>query len=486
MGKQYFMGAWGGRTSRLTIPLLGASALILAGCSDSSEAGARDGADGAASGVVAAYPDHGSLHGGNLVLVDAGTSSEEPVTAWFGELGSVDCTFDAASALHACTAPANPVPGTVDISLTAQDGTPIPDSVPYTYTSAGSPDMPVLTVDTEMVRGHAELVRGAYPPNVQLGAVLKNGAPVDIFGQVIDEAATPEYFFVPRLEDAIALRDAGIESNIAVMYVFQVEDIPLMLHYDIEATAMDADWVEAADELAARSGGTLRVHQWIDTGLGREGVTPDQALALAKAVEESDHLELAGIATHFSMITENDAEAIENNDTTNLTVMQKNRFDEAVAEIREAGYGEDALIHAGASDVLYNQIEPLFYDLMRIGGAFFGGLNVEDRVYSWTTELEQVKTLPAGWCIDYDCTTPTEKETKVGIVNHIPRRETNVVFTVDGVEVPVLLNHGTVLTLDLSEVPEAAVGDNVEIDFDPDGYFVVDGTAPLPVTAAGY
>ncbi len=484
MGKQYFVSAGEGRKSRLAIPVLGVSALILTGCSQLDQASAQEDTDWAAVEEVSLYPAHGDLKGGNLVLVDTGAVSEKPVTAWFGELGSVDCTYDSVTAMHACTAPANEILGTVDVNFAA-DGTPLPQTTTYTYTSDGSQDMPMLTVDTDMVHSHAELVRGAYPPDVQLGAVLKNGEPVDVFGQVIDEAASPDYFFVPKLEDAIALRDAGIESKIAVMYVSQVEDIPLMLHYDIEATAADLAWVEAADEMASRSEKTLRVHQWIDTGLGREGVTPSDALPLAQAIEESDYLELIGIATHFSTITENDAQAIEENDTSNVTVVQKTRFDEAVAQIRDAGFGEDALIHAGASDVLNHQIEPLFYDLMRIGGAFFGGLNVEDRVYSWTTELEQIKTLPVGWCIDYDCTEPTEEEMTVGLINHIPRREVDLVFTVNDVEVPVLLHHGTVVTLDLSQVPDAAVGDAVEIDFDPNSFFVLDGTAPLPVTAGG-
>ncbi|AGF73307.1 alanine racemase [Corynebacterium halotolerans YIM 70093 = DSM 44683] len=464
----------------LAVPALGLSAFILAGCTQVSEAGAQDGDTGEGTGVVSLAPAHGGIQGGNLVLVDTGEGTEEPVTAQFGDTG-VECEFDDKSGRHACIVPAREVPGTVDVALST-NGVPLAETTSYTYTTDGSQDMPVLTVDTETVRGHAEVVRGAYPPGVQLGAVLKNGAPVDVFGQVIDEAAAPEYFFVPKLDDAIALRDAGIESKIAVMYVSQIEDIPLMLHYDIEATAANLAWVEEAEEIVSQSDGTLRVHQWIDTGLGREGVTPDEALPLARAIEESENLELVGIATHFSTITENDAEAIENNDATNTTVAQKNRFDTAVAEIRDAGLGQDALIHAGASDVLYNQIEPLFYDLMRIGGAFFGGLDVEDRVYSWTTELEQIKTLPAGWCIDYDCTDPTEEPMKVGLVNHIPRRETNVVFTIRGQEVPVVLHHGTVVTLDLSAVPDAEVGDVVDMDFDPNTYFMLDGTAPLPVT----
>ena len=216
--------------------------------------------------------------------------------------------------------------------------------------------------------------------------------------------------------------------------------------------------------------------------MGREGVVPEEALPLARAVEDAPHLELAGIATHFSTITEGDEDAIERNDTANTTVAQKSRFDGAVAAIRDAGLGRDALVHAGTSDVLDLEMEPLYYDLLRIEGMFFGADAPADRVYSWATELSQVKTLPAGWCLDYGCTDPTASPKKVGLIHHIPSRENELTYNVRGKQVPVLLDHGTVVTLDLSEVPDAAAGDEVAIDFSAEAFHILDATAPLPVT----
>lgn len=483
MGEQELVVASSGRGRRLAVPALGLSALVLAGCVQPGAPDPQVEAVVQASGSAVLTPAHGGMQGGNLVLVDAGASADGPVTATFGDAAAVECAFDEASARHACIAPEVDVPGTVHVALSAGGKGPA-QTASYTYTTDGSQDMPVLTVDTQTVRRHAEQIRAGFPADVQLGAVLKNGEPVDVFGRVIDDAAAPDYYFVPKLQDAIALRDAGIEARIAVLYVSQVEDIPLMLHYDIEVAATDPAWVEAAEELVAGTGGTLRVHLWVDTGMGREGVTPDQALPLARAVEEAEHLELTGIATHFSTVTEHDAAAIRENDATNNTVAQKNRFESAVEEIRGAGLGQDALIHAGASDVLLNELDPLYYDLLRIGGMFFGG-SAENRVYSWTMELQQVKTLPAGWCIDYGCTEPTDAPKRVGVITHVPARETSVVFSVAGQQVPVLLNHRNVITLDLSGVPEAEVGDEVTIDFDPDAFYMLDASLPLPVTASG-
>ncbi len=434
---------------------------------------------------MALTPPRGGISGGNLVLVDTGEASTEPITATFGKSAEVECQYDQKSARHACTAPRGDVPGTVNVTLKLGD-TPLPQQLPYTYTTDGTQASPMMVIDTETVRQRAQEVRAIYPYGVQLGAVLKNGAPVDVFGRVINDAIKPDYFFVPTLDDAITLREAGIKSSIAVLYVSELEDLPLLLHYDIEAAAIDSAWAEEAERIVRGAGaGPLRVHLWIDTGMGREGVVPEDALSVARTIEESPHLALAGIATHFNSITAGDSEAIRADDRTNQTVLQKTRFDDSVRQIRDAGLGQDALIHAGATDVLLNGVEELHYDLMRIGGAFFSGALPEERIYSWTTNLAQVKTLPAGWCLDYDCTTPTDRPIRTGLVHHIPERENAVVFTIRGVTVPVLLNHGTVVALDLSEVPDAVVGDEVTLDFDPDAFYNPDGSSPLPVTATG-
>lgn len=468
----------------LAVPAFGLSAFIVAGCSQAAEVGGQPDPMREATGTVALVPSRGGVSGGNLVLVNTGENTTGPITATFGDAAEIECQYDQKSARHACTAPSRDLPGTVDVTLNVE-GNPLARQLSYTYTTDGTQASPPLVIDTATVRQRAQEIREIYPSGVQLGAVLKNGAPVDVFGRVIDDAINPDYFFVPTLDDAITLREAGIEATIAVMYVSEVEDLPLFLHYDIEAAAIDSAWAEEAERAVADSGGgPLRVHLWVDTGMGREGVVPDDALPVARAIEDAPHLELAGIATHFNSITADDPAAIEANDLTNNTVLQKNRFDGAVAQIRDAGMGQDALIHAGASAVLLNGVAALHYDLMRIGGAFFGASLPEERIYSWTTELAQVKTLPAGWCLDYDCTTPTEAPMKVGLVHHVPARENAVVFTVRGVRVPELLNYGSVVTLDLSGVPDAVAGDEVTLDFHPDAYYTPDGSAPLPVTTA--
>src|SRR5262249_28891755 len=165
---------------------------------------------------------------------------------------------------------------------------------------------------------------------VRLCAVLKNGEPPAGFAEAISRAARIDYFAVPNLEDGIALRKAGITTPIMVLYLTEASHAPELVHYDLEPAAYSLEWVVQAEGLLQSAARPLNVHLWIDTGLGREGVMPDEALAVARAVHASARLRLRGLATHFCCLGKDDLVPLESDAITNQTALQKHRFDEVV------------------------------------------------------------------------------------------------------------------------------------------------------------
>lgn len=465
-------------------------ALVLAGCGGSGPKGetGSDRGEGAAStisGTVTLSPTRGVVHGGNLVMVGVAGLPDDLATmeveARFGSAAPVACEFDDVVKQFACRVPSHTDPVTVDVVVNA-NGNDVTPAASYTYTTEGFLDIPVLNLDLAALKRNAQAVMDDFPSNIGVAVVLKNGEPVGEVAKAISQIEGVDYFFVPRLSDGIALREAGVTTPVAVMYSSDTESIPLMLRYNLEVAATSVDWAERANAVMEGMQGELRVHLWIDTGFGREGVTPDDALSLATAIEASPHLKLRGIATHLCCVTKDDKKALASNDLTNKAVLQKSRFDSAVAGIRDAGLGKEALLHVGASDVLANNLEPLYYDMLRVGGMFFISNPASGELYSWKTSIKQVKKLPKGWCIDYGCETTTTKATLVGLVGQIPLRDDPIAFVVRGKTAPVLLNHQTVVTLDLSSIPDAAEGDEVIIKFNPANDQLLDATPPLPVT----
>src|SRR5439155_433337 len=155
-------------------------------------------------------------------------------------------------------------------------------------------------------------------------------------------AAKVDYFCVANAQDGIALREAGVKAPIMVLYLTEASYAPVLLHYDLEPAAYSLAWADEANRLLQRARGILKVHLWIDTGLSREGVMPDDALALAHAVNQSPKLHLQGIATHFCCPEKGDLAAIEQGNLDNKTALQKHRFDEVVEAIHAEGILPDA------------------------------------------------------------------------------------------------------------------------------------------------
>lgn len=409
-------------------------------------------------------PRSGPIEGGRLVFIDleepAAAIGTASITCQFGQHAAKPGEYDAISGRYLCRTPAHSRPESVTLTITL-DGAEFRLPARYTYTSHGKSDAPVTEVDVPTFQQQVKRVRDLVPRGVTLCAVLKNGEPVGWLADAMARAIKVDYFCVPTMEDGIALREAGVDAPIMVLYLTEASYAPLLLHYGLEPAAYSLAWVDEANRLLQRARGTMKVHLWIDTGMSREGVMPDDALALARAVNQSPKLHLQGIATHFCCLGKEDLAAIRADNLDNHTALQKHRFDEVVKAIRAEGIGLDAIVHAATSDALRFGITPVYYDMLRIGTMLFENPSPEHRNYTWKTKILQVKTLPKGWCIDYACEATAEADTRVGLVAHVPNEE--VTYLVRGQRLKKLMDHQYVIVLDLSPFPDVREGEEVDI-----------------------
>lgn len=429
-------------------------------------------------------PNTGSFEGGQLAFIDV----KEPVS----ERGkaSIVCQFsletpiigyfDSRSHQYICRVPTHLRPEPVPVKITV-NGKVFNMRQPYVYTTHGKYDSPVTQVHVERLQQRSKWVREQIPKSVKLCAVLKNGNPVGWLGKVMEETGKVDYFCVPRMQDGIALRKAGVEVPIMVMYLTHADYVPLLLHYNLEPSAYSLSWVERANQLlqATDTDSQLKVHLWIDTGISREGVMPNKALPLARAIDKSKYLHLQGIATHFCCLDDKDMVEIKKNNRKNKTALQKHRFDRILNKIHGEGIGRNAIIHASSSDGLRYGLTPVYYDMLRVGSLLFENPLPKQRNYHWTTKITQIKTLPKGWCVNYGCDEQIDEDTKVGIVSHIPDDEVN--YYIRGKKVEKLLDHEVIVVLDLSTLPEVKEGEEVTMVFSGDDS-PLDTSYSAPVT----
>ena len=106
---------------------------------------------------------------------------------------------------------------------------------------------------------------------------------------------------VACLSEGLALRQAGIRAPILVLGytpAWQARDV---LRHDLTATVFDLDVARAFSRAALALDRPAHVHVKVDTGMGRLGVFPDQALAFIRTLRELPGLVVEGIFTHLSV-----------------------------------------------------------------------------------------------------------------------------------------------------------------------------------------
>ena len=221
-----------------------------------------------------------------------------------------------------------------------------------------------------------------------------------------------------------ALQSAGLTADILIMCGFLPTDVPWIA----ESALVPVLWtLEQTEWLRGHPG--LRVHVEIDTGMGRQGVSPGEELERLLRGMEAGELVLDGFFTHFcsSEIA-----------GSGLTQRQESLFESAVAQIISAGR-TPRWIHAGASSAVDNPAQdwPWLHELagrngaramVRTGLALYGYcLPIEGRaaphlrlqlrpVMTWTAQVLAVHCLAAGQTVGYNATFTADHPMRVGLL----------------------------------------------------------------------
>jgi alanine racemase len=161
---------------------------------------------------------------------------------------------------------------------------------------------------------------------------------------------------VIKLQEAHAVRDAGVTAPLLLMGPFEEGDVTDMLARDI----MPMVYTPIGDALqrAARAANKpLRLHVCVDTGLGRVGVPYRESTALVRDLAGRRELIIDGTMMTFTEDTDFDQE-------------QLRRFDALAAEWKSLGLATGRR-HA-ASSYTFFQHDNAALDMVRPGMALFG------------------------------------------------------------------------------------------------------------------
>ena len=170
-----------------------------------------------------------------------------------------------------------------------------------------------------------------------------------------------EALAVAFFQEGLKLRQGGISLPILMMSPPLAEEIPGLVEEEIEPFAAHRASLELLSREGARQKRRVRVHLKVDTGMGRNGCFPEEALPLAQHIADDPHLVLAGLCTHF---------AGSDMDDTGFTRNQIRIFKETLAKITAAKI-HPQIVHAANSGAVIWYPEASF-DMVRPGILTYG------------------------------------------------------------------------------------------------------------------
>ena len=266
-------------------------------------------------------------------------------------------------------------------------------------------------------------------------------------------------------QEAIALREAGMQKPILILGFVFPEDIREMIRLDVRLAVFSMEAATHISGEAVRLGKTAHVHIKLDTGMSRIGFPCTQNAAdTIREIGALPNLEIEGVFTHFAR-----------SDETDKTFAHKQavRYDDMISQVYPESDGRP-LCHIANSAAIIDL--PEYHKDMVRAGIILYGLWPSDEIdqnkidlrpmMALKSHIVRVRNLPAGETVSYGGTWEAKTDTRiatipVGYADGYPRALSNKGFVlIHGKRAPI---RGRVcmdmFMVDVSEIPDAAVGD---------------------------
>ena len=286
------------------------------------------------------------------------------------------------------------------------------------------------------------------------------------------EGAGADYLAVACLDEALELRAGGVRMPVLILGHTPPQYTAALIGKNITQAVTGLKEAEAFSAEAVKTGGTLRVHIAVDTGMSRIGFlcTGDK---LEHGVGEIVRacllpgLRAEGIFTHFAV---SDMPGEENE---RYTREQYRVFRAAIERAEEQGVCFELRHCANTGAVLHYPEYAL--DMVRPGLLLYGYGDEEGKLglrpcMRLVTRILTVKHYAPGTTVSYGRRFTASRETRMGVLgvgyaDGLPRLCSNrCSFVVKGHRVP---QCGSICMdlcmVDLTDCPEADAGDEVEI-----------------------
>jgi alanine racemase len=299
-----------------------------------------------------------------------------------------------------------------------------------------------------------------YAPKAKVMAVIKANAYGHGLSRVAEALQGAEVFAVARVDEAIRLRQDGVENRIAVLEGFScAEELNDILYYRLEAVIHAEHQLTLLKEVKSEK--TFTAWLKLDTGMNRLGFDTavfDQAyqqLQQSNVIEKPIHL-----MTHLA--NADDLQDTKTSDQLELFYKSVKKYSSELSIANSAGI-------LGWPDALSDWVRPglMLYGVSPFSGKMGAEFDLRP-VMSLHSKIIAIKQVKPGDTVGYGGLWRCQKPTLLGIIaigyaDGYPRyAEHETPVLVNGIRVPLIGRVSMdMITVDLTDHPDSKPGDPV-------------------------
>ena len=326
-----------------------------------------------------------------------------------------------------------------------------------------------VEVDVAQLRKNYRIYRNLLPESTNIMAVIK----ADAYGHgdvMVAKMLSEEgcrMFAVSNIDEAVGLRNAGIEGEILILGYSSVKYAKTMKFLDVTQAVVSEEYAEAL----AATGFKNKCQFAIDTGMNRIGLDADNPEECEHIIRNySSSLEINGIFTHLCVADSTD------NDDKAFTLEQIHKFDDVADRVRDLNL---SYVHCCNSAGGLHYIDQCRNNrIVRLGIVLYGlKPDIENQIpdgikspLSWKSVISMVKTVKKGEYLGYGRSYKVDKPMIIatvttGYADGYNRHLSNKGFVlIHGKKAPIVGRICMDQTLvDVSKIANVKMGDKVTL-----------------------
>ncbi|MCK5000007.1 MAG: alanine racemase, partial [Anaerohalosphaera sp.] len=262
-------------------------------------------------------------------------------------------------------------------------------------------------------------LRSLCPPKTKFCAVVKANA----YGHGIEEAvnilkkANVDFFAVSSIYEAIHIdsivQDQSIFIIEAINETHSPDHISLCAQKKFHCVVSSIETLDHVTNVLAGTDDVIELHVNIETGMGRCGLAPEEALMIIEKIDKQKNTRFAGVYTHFATADEEDL---------TYAYKQLDNFN-SFLDMAQLRGRDDIIIHA-ANSAATIKIPQAHFDMVRCGISMYGYYSrfmtnppiPLKPVMKLQAPIGRLKNIPAGQSVSYGCSYNTKRDTVAAII----------------------------------------------------------------------